>query len=286
MTDETAARLDEHERVAEWDAAYVLGALSPEDRRDFERHLRTCDRCTAAVAELAGIPPLLGLVPRGAVADLRGSSTPAAAADVRPDRTAAGPDQAAAGPGPGDGQPPLADVVDLAAVVRTARARGRRRGVWLAAAAAGVLLVGGGAGYAISAAGSGSAPAAVSAAGTSVDLAPVGGSGVTASLRFEPKGWGTHFSWSCAYPATAQGSPGAGYPGASPGTGAGTAAGTVTYELVVVDAEGHATQVATWKGGGSGASGLGASSSVPASSIRSIEIRQVGATGALAAATV
>lgn len=42
-----------------WDAAYVLGALTPDDRHTFERHLETCDDCSRAVAELAGIPGLL-----------------------------------------------------------------------------------------------------------------------------------------------------------------------------------------------------------------------------------
>jgi len=48
---------------AEWDAAYVLGALATEERHDYERHLRTCADCTRRVAEVAGIPGLLGLVP-------------------------------------------------------------------------------------------------------------------------------------------------------------------------------------------------------------------------------
>lgn len=44
------------------DAAYVLGALSPVERLDFERHLGGCDDCTRAVRELAGLPGLLGRV--------------------------------------------------------------------------------------------------------------------------------------------------------------------------------------------------------------------------------
>ncbi|TXN28097.1 anti-sigma factor family protein [Lacisediminihabitans profunda] len=48
---------------AEWDAAYVLGALSPLERREFERHLATCGACAAGVAELAGLPGLLAKVP-------------------------------------------------------------------------------------------------------------------------------------------------------------------------------------------------------------------------------
>lgn len=41
------------------DGAYVLGALSPADRQEFERHLQDCADCTRAVGELAGLPGLL-----------------------------------------------------------------------------------------------------------------------------------------------------------------------------------------------------------------------------------
>jgi anti-sigma factor RsiW len=47
---------------ATFDAAYVLGALAPEDRQRFEEHLRSCDRCAASVRELAGLPGLLARV--------------------------------------------------------------------------------------------------------------------------------------------------------------------------------------------------------------------------------
>jgi hypothetical protein len=45
------------------DAAYVLGSLSPTDRLEFERHLPGCESCRRSVAELAGLPGLLGRVP-------------------------------------------------------------------------------------------------------------------------------------------------------------------------------------------------------------------------------
>lgn len=47
------------------DGAYVLGALSPEDRVAFERHLSGCDACAQSVRELAGLPGLLSRVPVG-----------------------------------------------------------------------------------------------------------------------------------------------------------------------------------------------------------------------------
>ena len=43
------------------DAAYVLGALSPVDRRAYEEHLRECSACQASVRSLAGLPGLLAL---------------------------------------------------------------------------------------------------------------------------------------------------------------------------------------------------------------------------------
>lgn len=51
--------MTDHDRLGEWSAAYVLGALDPEDRRTFERHLDTCDLCAADVASFAPIPSLL-----------------------------------------------------------------------------------------------------------------------------------------------------------------------------------------------------------------------------------
>ena len=44
---------------AELDGAYVLGALSPAERQDFEQHLATCEDCARSVRELAGLPGLL-----------------------------------------------------------------------------------------------------------------------------------------------------------------------------------------------------------------------------------
>lgn len=45
-----------------FDAAYVLGALSPEDREVFEQHLKGCDECARAVQDVAGLPGLLSQV--------------------------------------------------------------------------------------------------------------------------------------------------------------------------------------------------------------------------------
>ena len=57
--------MNDHDRLGEWSAAYVLGALDSEDRRLFERHLDSCDLCAADVASFAPIPGLLSKVDVG-----------------------------------------------------------------------------------------------------------------------------------------------------------------------------------------------------------------------------
>lgn len=53
---------DQGDPYITWDAGYVLGALSPGERRDFEAHLQICARCRDAVAELTAMPALLAMV--------------------------------------------------------------------------------------------------------------------------------------------------------------------------------------------------------------------------------
>jgi hypothetical protein len=45
-----------------WDGSYVLGSLSPAERREFESHLDGCEACSRAVRDLAGLPGLLGRI--------------------------------------------------------------------------------------------------------------------------------------------------------------------------------------------------------------------------------
>jgi Predicted transmembrane transcriptional regulator (anti-sigma factor) len=42
------------------DGAYVLGALAPAERAEYERHLAVCPPCREAIAQLAVLPGLLG----------------------------------------------------------------------------------------------------------------------------------------------------------------------------------------------------------------------------------
>lgn len=58
----TDSQLNGAHDYAMWDAAYVLGALSDADRREFEAHLGRCTSCRTAVAELTAVSPLLSLL--------------------------------------------------------------------------------------------------------------------------------------------------------------------------------------------------------------------------------
>jgi carotenoid cleavage dioxygenase len=48
--------------LAMWDAAYVLGALSDADRREFEAHMVGCISCRDSVTELTAVSPMLSLL--------------------------------------------------------------------------------------------------------------------------------------------------------------------------------------------------------------------------------
>ncbi|MGD8167599.1 anti-sigma factor family protein [Herbiconiux sp. P16] len=249
------------DRYRDWDAAYVVGMLGAEERRAFERHLATCPACTAAVAELAGLPGILGkLTPAEAVALL--DETPASASAssaVQP-------------------EPDL--VQHLARSVRRRRARTRRRTIGLVAGVGAVLAVAGVfAGFGLGSIADPGAPLAIE---TTTPTAPADGSGsepdapgdgvtramaqvepgfVDAELAVTEKGWGTRFDWSCTYGADRPV-----YPGAP----------TITYDLVVTDAQGTETAVASWSAGGEKAGNLSASTSIPTDDLRSVDIRVAG----------
>jgi hypothetical protein len=152
---------------ADRDASYVLGALSPSERLEFEQHLAGCRDCTRAVRELAGLPGLLSKVD---IAVLE--------------------------------QPPVEEPLPgtlLPALLRDVRRSGRRRTFVTAglAAAAAVVVVG----VPLAASGafdSGSTPpAAVAPAG--LTMTPVGHAPVQATVALEPVTWGTRLDLTCTY---------------------------------------------------------------------------------------
>ncbi|MER7604949.1 zf-HC2 domain-containing protein [Nocardioides sp. NPDC127503] len=247
-----------HETYADWDASYVLGALSPSDRRAYERHLTSCSICHDAVAELAGMPGLLGALSREEAEELL--EEPAVEVAT----------------------PPLAE---LAGAVR--RSRLRRRA--FAVAAAVVLLAGGTAigGLALGRDGNQQPIAAPSAtpspsgsAGVNVrtvDLRPVGSVDMWAQLVVTPTSWGTKLKWSCHYPPE---------PGKSPPGPSDYPVEPVTYDLVLVGRDGARTVAGSWTWSGGETLGLDASSAVPIADVERVEITLVGEDTAVAAASL
>ncbi|MFS0699293.1 anti-sigma factor [Cellulomonas sp. 179-A 4D5 NHS] len=241
----------------EWDAAYVLGALAPDERREFEQHLAGCPACREAVGDLAGMPALLGMVP----ADVATPAEPArGSGDFRATRS---------GASGGEDDESSAAVVPIASLAHAAQRRTRRRRTLLAVAAVGLVAASGLGGAATAQLGDDErAPAVVAEAeARTVTLTPVGQSGVSADLTLVPARWGTRLDWSCEYEA------------------AELAVGV--YTLVLVDDAGERTVVATWTSTGSRvAAGLGASSAVPLDGISRVELGVVGLDVPLASAEV
>lgn len=197
-------------RFDDWDGAYVLGALSADDRRDYEEHLRSCERCRADVAEFGGLPGLLSRIePERALALI---DTDQPAVSLRPD--------------------PLTPPADLAARLHR-RARQRRRRPLLVAAGAGIAAA---------------VLAVVSVLGVqtltapdptwTADLRPTAALGndadLAASVRLYRKAWGTEVDTRCRH---AHSSP-----------TAGSAEAGESYGLYLVDAAGHRTLVSSWLG--------------------------------------
>lgn len=150
------------DRFAEWDAAYVLGSLTPADRRAFEAHLPGCADCSGAVAGLAAMPGLLSHAPAAAVLDSTSAPEP----------------------------PPEL----LPRLLSAARRERRRRRLWAGAgagvAAAAVLL-----GALVGVQQAGWSPEA----GSQVAMTAVRDVPVKASLRVQSVTWGTRLHLHCRY---------------------------------------------------------------------------------------
>jgi hypothetical protein len=156
----------EHARYADWDAAYVLGSLSPVERREYEGHLETCDRCRLAVADLSGLRGLLGRIDADRAFSLLDEESPAPVA----------------GPVPAD----LVERIERAEHRRRARRIGLIAGIAAAVLVAGAVVV----------------PLTISAQShptVAVALQPTEASPLSADVDLTSVKWGTRIDMHCAY---------------------------------------------------------------------------------------
>ncbi len=170
----------DHAQFADWDAAFVLGALSPSDRRRFEAHLQDCELCRAAIVDTA---PTIGLLAR-----------------IAPERADSLLDQDAAGDGPDASR--RSDLIALG----VGEARRRRRLWWsggLAAAAAIVVAV-------VLAVALSIGPAVRDS--RVVALEPLVDIPLRASVELVDVAWGTRIEMICKYEDAADGEPAKSWP--------------------------------------------------------------------------
>jgi hypothetical protein len=160
------------DRYVTWDAAYVLGSLTSSERREYEAHLETCERCRSAVAEISGVPALLAMMD---LEDVR-------ALDEEPPET-----------------PPLRPEV-LDSILDKVRWR-RRRSRWLMSAAVGVAaaLLAVGVVIAIRPEIVGLEDYTPQETTQAMDMAKVSETPINASITLTGFGWGTRIDMACSY---------------------------------------------------------------------------------------
>jgi Putative zinc-finger len=160
------------DRYVTWDAAYVLGSLTSNERREYEAHLETCERCRAAVGEISGIPALLAMLDLEDVRTLD-EETPAT--------------------------PPLRPEV-LESILDKVRWR-RRRSRLLTSAAVGIAaaLLAVGVVIAIRPEIVGLENTAPQETVQSMDMTKVSETPINASITLTGYGWGTRIDMACSY---------------------------------------------------------------------------------------
>jgi hypothetical protein len=201
-------------QYAQLDGVYVLGALAPAERQEFEVHLRTCEACSRAVQELAGLPGLMARVDAEILSTRRLTE-----------------------------RPPDTLWPDLLARVRRSRRRRTFATAGLAAAAAAAIVLGSvvltGALSRDQAPPLGAEPTATSSPSPSpsetpmaMDMKVLGDSPVTGAVALESVAWGTRLTLTCTYPAREHW-----YDGPPP----------ASYAMVVRTGNGQLQEVASWR---------------------------------------
>ena len=202
------------DKFAQWDAAYVLGALAPAERREFEEHLASCPPCQAEVSELAAIPGLLAQI----------SPADAAMWSLADDGVGEFTETPASGASPVEvieGPPPSL----LPQMIKKVRTRRRRMVAAVAGIAAAVVLAIGGI-----AVGTGLLPLGPDAP-QRIAFSPVVPSAITAVADVIPDNDSTQVKVECVYAEVNDPRPGGGHD---------------SYSIFVVDTSGNASEIKEW----------------------------------------
>jgi hypothetical protein len=157
--------------LSDWDAAYVLGALSLEDRRTYENYLAANPGRAAEMTELAGMPGILNALSRDeavALTDLAGAPP----SQDRPDNFSS-----------------------LAQAAAKRQQRSRRTWLATAVAAAAALVI---TGAVVGATVFPRSQAPVQTVAMQA-MQPTPRGGLTAELAVTQKKWGTELNWACHY---------------------------------------------------------------------------------------
>ena len=224
----------------DWDAAYVLGALSHEERKDYEAHLTQCPACSGALALLAGIPGFLcKLDSQTAMGLMNGVSTDPATNSMD-------------------------ESVFMQKLAKRASQKRRktriRQTIGLVAAVVISVSVGLTTGVLVHTS-HGFTTAPANAIATSWHLTNLQPQIMSANLHIISKTWGTDFDWNCTYSKNA----------ADWGP-------SVRYNFVVTDNSGHKFTIATWSPSGGTAKGLSATTALSQSQIKMLEVTITGST--------
>ncbi|MCI4676968.1 anti-sigma factor family protein [Candidatus Mycolicibacterium alkanivorans] len=228
--------MTETDTYAPWDAAYVLGSLSSNDRREYEAHLNVCPSCRSAVGELSGMPAMLAMLSPDEVASIddRGLEPP----PMRPEL--------------------------LDEILHTVQ-RQRRRSRWItwtvSAAAAAVLAVA--ALLATNPAQFGLTPLQLpgTSASAPLSMTPVTPSSFEATVVVTGQGWGTQVEMTCTY-------------GEEPGWGEGEESGD-ELAMYAVGRDGGRVLLATWTARAGATASPSGSTSMPLDEIAAVQVVSV-----------
>lgn len=221
------------------DAAYVLGALSPVDRREFEDHLRDCPDCREAVQRLAGMPGLLALTTADDISE--------------------------SGPG-------VPNTILPALIGRARSTRRRRRlavGGLLAASIAVLLALVGtvitesaetnpsvaGSSPTVSTPTSGAEPSSPTSAPPAIDepMTPLLPGPMSASVELADKRWGTAITVVCQYGEEVD--------------------PDIAYDITVIDTNGHQESAGSWRAVAGGNYRISAATALTRDHISALEVR-------------